>query len=150
MAREIRAELAPDRRGIVWDLLLYVPTVGFLWLYGLRFWYAGEKTWLGYALLFLGFFFLFAGAHRIAGRLLLTGTSPVAIEVTKRAVKVRLKAGETISLLRDVRFYPDAADRSFGLSGIDGTGRRHQFVIHRNQLGEQWEAVKKALEPFRA
>ncbi len=150
MPREIKAALAPDKRGVIWDLLLYVPTVSFLWLYGLRFWYAGTQQWLGYLLMFLGTFFLLAGAHRIAGRLLLTAKSPVAIEITKKAVRLHLKSGEVLSLLRDVRFYPDTADRSFGLSGIDGTGERHQFVIHRNQLGDNWEAVKHALSPFRA
>jgi len=152
MARgELRVPLQPDRAGVVWDLLLYVPTVAFLVLWALKLWFAGgENQWMSYPLLFLGSFFFFAGAQRIARRLLLVGTAPVMLDINRERIKLRLKNGEAIALLRDVRFYPDMADKSFGISGIDGQGNRHQFVFHRGQLGEHWEAVKKALARYQA
>ncbi|RME87748.1 MAG: hypothetical protein D6771_00040 [Zetaproteobacteria bacterium] len=148
---EAKARLRPDWRGILWDLLLYVPTVGFLLLFGLRFWFSGgDDQWLAYPLLFLATFFFLAGAHRVAHRLLLAPGAPVAIDINRERVKLSLKSGDTVALVRDVRFYPDYAGRSFGLSGLDGTGERRQFVIHRAQLGEDWDRIVRALERFRA
>jgi len=58
---EVQCELHADKAGVLWDLLLYVPTVGFLLLMGVRLWYAhGDDEIVGQVLMFLGFF-LFDG-----------------------------------------------------------------------------------------
>jgi len=155
MARKGRTasvRLQRDSRGVVWDLLLYVPTVGFLLLWGLKLWVAGEQVAVGYALMFLGFFFLIAGGNRVLRRLQLLSSAPVSLDVDKECVQIGLKGGETVSLVRDVRFFTDYAGKSFGLSGMDAQGAKRQFVLHRSQFadGTDYEAVTRALEPYRA
>lgn len=127
--------LRPDTRGALWDLALYVPTVGFLGYYGLSLWYAGGHAAWAYALWFLACFFLIVGGGRILRRLLVLPGAPVALEVDKkRMVSVTLKGGEVTGLVRDVRYFKDYAGRSFGLSGADAEGKKWQYVFHRGQF----------------
>ena len=37
--------LVRDRRGVVWDGLLYIPTVGALLLIALKLWYGPNHMW---------------------------------------------------------------------------------------------------------
>ena len=145
-------ELHPDKNGIIWDFVLYVPTVAFLLLWGLKLWYGKETVGVGYALMFLGFFFLMVGGGRIFRRLQLLPSSPVALEVEASKVRVRLKSGEAVSLVKDVRFFPDYAGKSFGLSGMDQQGMKRQFVLHRSQFADEaaFKSVSEALQPFRS
>ncbi len=147
---EASCSLHPDRSGMVWDLLLYVPTVGFLLLWGLRLWYAGgDQLYIGYGLMFLGFFFLMVGGNRILRRLLLTPNSPLAIDVNRERVRLKLKNGDTVSLVKDVRFFGDYAGKSFAVTGVDGMGVKQQFVFHRKQFDESdAELLLKALERY--
>ncbi len=153
MARrdEVRVELRPDRQGVWWDLALYVPTVGFLLLWGLKLWYAGgDDVWIGYLLLFLGCFFFFAGSTRILRRLLLAPDAPVELDVNRERIRLTLKNGLKVLLVRDVRFHADMADKSFALTGLDGEGAKREFVFHRGQFaGEEWTRVRKTLERYR-
>jgi hypothetical protein len=137
MAAE-RWTLAPDRRGVVWDALLYLPTCLGLLIAAFSFWYKGNSA-LTYLLLFLGSFFLLQGAHRILGRLMLLPSAPVAIDVSKQRVIVETRNGKRAELVKGVRFYPDYAGKSFGLVGMDLSGARRQFVFHRGQFSQSDE-----------
>lgn len=148
-----RFVLRPDLTGMCWDLALYVPTVTFLSLYGLRFWYAGgEDVWIGYVLLFLACFFFLAGANRILKtRLMVLRSAPVAIEVDPKRVRLILKGGGSIALVRGLRFFKDYAGKSFGLTGQDPEGHTQQFVFHRGQFKDPqaFERLAKMLEIYR-
>ncbi len=143
--------LKPDLRGVFWDAALYVPTVGLLAFYGLGFWYGGKHMSWAYLLWFMACFFAISGASRILRRLLVLPGAPVGIEVDRRRkITVHLKGGRTVDLLRDVRYFKDYAGRSFGLSGVDGEGKKWQFVFHRGQFPDEpsFTRINKVLEAF--
>jgi len=144
----MRCNLVPDKKGMMWDLLLYIPTVFFLILLSTKFWYEGSKNF-SYLLAFLASFFFLAGSNRILKtRLMVVKSAPVAIDAEKACVRVVLRSGQDIALLKQIRRYGDYAGKSFGLSGLDGTGRRQQFVFHRAQFSSQseFEAIQKQLD----
>lgn len=140
-----RYELVQDRGGMWWDLLLYVPTVTALLSMAAKFWFGGDVN-LAYLLLFLGSFFFIAGANRILKtRLMLLPSAPIAIELENRnSVSLVLRSGEKLELVSDLRFYPDYAGKSFGLAGLDKSGRRAQLVFHKGQFAaeREFEAVR--------
>ncbi len=140
MASE-RWTLAPDRQGVIWDAMLYVPTCAGLIVAAFSFWYKGNPN-LTYLLLFLGTFFLVQGAHRILGRLMVLPGSPVAIDVSKQRVVVESRNGARVELVKNVRFFPDYAGKSFGLVGMDLSGSRKQYVFHRGQFPQPDEFKK--------
>lgn len=144
----MRFELVPDKKGVMWDLLLYVPTVFFLALIATDFWYDGNKNF-AYLLAFLASFFFLAGSNRILKtRLMIVGGAPVAIETGKDFAKIMLRSGKEIVLLKHIKRYGDYVGKSFGLSGVDGQGARQQFVFHRAQFPDQerYGALQKALD----
>jgi len=144
--REVQCTLRADKAGMIWDLLLYVPTVGFLLLIGLRYWYAGDEQVLGEVLMFLGFFFLMVGGGRVLRRLLLMPSAPVALDVSQERIALKLKNNEQRLLMRDIRFFSDKAGKSFGLTGVDERGAKQQYVFHKGQFSEDvFIAVSKAL-----
>jgi hypothetical protein len=139
--------LTEDRRGMLWDLLLYVPTVVALLSMAAKFWY-GEDTNYAYLFAFLASFFAIAGVNRILKtRLMLLPTSPVAIEVGKNAATLTLRRGDRIELVGELRFYTDYAGKSFGLAGLNKSGQRLQYVFHRGQFADprDYDAIKDAL-----
>jgi len=142
-----RYELIQDRKGMVWDLLLYVPTVGALMTFSAYYWF-GENYNLAYLLLFLGCFFLFAGANRILKtRLMVLPSAPIAIEVGGEVVGFDLRNGKRAEIIKDLRFYPDYSGKTFGLTGMGASGQRLQFVFHKGQFEDDktYQAVQKAL-----
>lgn len=152
MADISRFTLQPDKRGVLWDVALYVPTVLFLGLIAIKFWYSPDKQAWAYLLMFLASFFLIAGANRIFGsRMMMLPSSPLALDVSKKGVKLTLRNGEAVDLIKDVRFFSDYAGRSFGLAGMDLTGKRRQFVFHKAQFGAEstFKDVKSLLSVFR-
>lgn len=131
--------LAPDKRGAMWDLCLYVPTVLALASIALKLWYGPNQSW-AYLFLFLASFFFIAGANRIlVSRLMLMSNSPRGIELGKKSANIVLKSGERIELVKELRFFPDMAGKSFGLTGMDTQGRKRQYVFHRGQFGRESE-----------
>ena len=150
MAGTRRYELNRDSRGILWDLLLYVPTVVALGSIGLHLWYGGQQG-LAYLLYFLASFFTIAGAHRVLGRLLVLPGAPVALELDKREVRISLRNGGEVRLVADLRYYPDYAGKSFGLTGVDQEGRKRQYVLHRGQFREPsaFDDIRSRLKVFR-
>ena len=143
----MRFDLIQDRKGMVWDLLLYVPTVTALGGLSAYFWYADQPNY-SYLLLFLSSFFFVAGTTRILNtRLMVWRTAPVAIEVANNMVSLVLRNGTRVDLLKDVKFYSEFSGRTFGLSGMDGSGRRLQYVFHRGQFPDDknYQQAVKAL-----
>ncbi len=144
----LRFDLKQDRKGMMWDLLLYVPTVTALLSMAAKFWF-GDDANLAYLLAFLGSFFFIAGANRILKtRLMLLPSAPVSIEIDKHMVALVLRGGARVELLKDLRYYSDYAGRSFGLTGLDGSGRRMQFIFHKGQFGSEqdFQSARDALK----
>jgi hypothetical protein len=144
---DISIALAQDHKGMVWDLLLYIPTVGALASMAAKLWYGGDQN-LTYVLSFLASFFFIVGANRILKtRLMLLPSAPVSLEVSKQNIRLTLRNGGHIDLVKDQRFYSDYSGRSFGLSGLDGSGKRLQFVFHKGQFSDaaQYQAAQETL-----
>jgi len=137
MAKMENYRLAPDKRGAMWDALLYLPVVLLLASYAAKTWFSGDQT-LAYILVFLASFMFLIGANRILGtRLMLLPASPRALELAKKSVAVIIKGGERVELVKDLRYYPDYAGKSFGLVGMDLAGKKRQFVFHRGQFEQE-------------
>ena len=134
MADSRKYTLVRDRRGMWWDLLLYVPTVIALLSIGAKLWFGPYQNY-SYVAIFAGCFFLLIGANRILKtRLMVLPGAPVALEVSRQQVSLQLNGGSQVNLVKNVRYFPDYAGKSFGLSGMDLDGRRQQFVIHKGQF----------------
>lgn len=145
-----RYSLIQDRKGMVWDLLLYVPTVAVLALLALRLWYGDNSTW-AYVLLFMASFFFIAGANRILKtRLMLLPSAPVALDINREIVRVELRNGEKVDLVKSLRFYADTQGKSFGLAGMDVLGRRLQYIFHRGQFvnDAEFKGVTESLKVY--
>jgi hypothetical protein len=137
MAAASRFSLVQDRKGMIWDMLLYVPTVIALASISLKFWYDGSKAF-SYLLFFLASFFFIVGLNRIlTTRMMVLPSSPVALETSKQQLTVMQRDGGRVDLAKEVRFYPDYAGKSFGLSGMDVAGKRRQYVFHRGQFADE-------------
>lgn len=144
-----RYALCRDYRGILWDALLYVPTVTMLLVFATSNWYA-TQTWIAYLLGFMACFFFIAGTNRIlVTRLMWLPSAPVAIETASRAVALTLKSGRVVNLIGDVKLYRDRSGNSFGLTGSNGEGKRYQYIFHRRQFGndEAFAAVMDCYDP---
>jgi hypothetical protein len=137
MAKMDNYRLSTDKRGATWDTLLYVPVVLLLGSYAAKTWYSGDQT-LAYILVFLATFIFLIGANRILGtRLMLLPASPRELELASKSVAVTVKGGERIELVKDLHYYPDYAGKSFGLVGMDLSGKKRQFVFHRGQFARE-------------
>jgi hypothetical protein len=128
-------ELGRDTKGVTWDALMYVPTVAGLGIGASIFWY-GQNQGLAYLLFFLACFFFYQGVHRVLGRLMLLPTSPVKLDISKQRILLTLRNGETVELVKDLRYFSDHAGKSFGLTGMDMTGAKRQYVFHRGQFAD--------------
>ncbi|CAH1207074.1 conserved hypothetical protein [Candidatus Nitrotoga sp. BS] len=142
---DTRFSLVQDRKGMMWDLLLYVPTVIALLSMVAKFWYGGDVS-LAYLFSFLASFFFIAGANRILKtRLMLLPTAPIAIEIAEQVTRVIMRNGENVELVKDIRLYADYSGRSFGLAGLDKLDQRLQFVFHKGQFSsiKDYQAVQE-------
>ncbi len=142
-------ELRQDKQGITWDALMYIPTVSGLGIGAFMFWYDQSQN-LAYLLFFLSCFFFYQGIHRVLGRLMLLPQSPVSLDVTKQRVLMRLRNGETVELVKDLRYFSDHAGKSFGLTGMDMGGVKRQYVFHKGQFADEhaYKNVSGALKVF--
>jgi len=136
MAKSGVFQLQQDRNGVVWDLLMYVPTVGGLGVGAIIFWYDQNQN-LAYLLFFLACFFFYQALHRVLGRLLLLPRSPVSLDVSKQRVLLGLRNGDSIELVKDLRYFSDHAGKSFGLTGMDVMGAKQQYVFHKGQFDDE-------------
>lgn len=145
---DTRFILVQDHKGMMWDLLLYVPTVIALLSMVIKFWYSGDVS-LAYLFSFLACFFFIAGANRILKtRLMLLPTAPIAIEIGKQVTQIIMRNGEQVELVKDLRVYADYSGRTFGLAGLDKLGQRMQFVFHRGQFPsiKDYQAIQEMLK----
>ena len=143
--------LHADTRGLIWDLLLYIPTVSVLAFYGLTLWFGEKHMPLAYLLWFMACLFAIAGGKRVMERLLMLPRTPVAIGVDKkRKANIFLKNGDTVALMRDLRYFKDYAGKSFGVSGLDKSGKPWQFVFYKGQFETEaaFAQVIRVLEVF--
>jgi len=151
MASEHDYKLIEDKKGMMWDLVLYIPTIIALSVLASKYWYSGDEN-ITYLLIFLTTFICLIAFNRIfKTRLMLLPTSPISFSVSKKGVSIGLKSGASIELVKDVRFFTDVAGKSFGLSGIDLGGVKKQFVFHRGQFPdiEQFDGSKAKLRAFK-
>ncbi len=147
---ETRFDLSQDRKGMMWDLLLYIPTVVALLSIAAKFWY-GDDANLAYLLVFLASFFCIAGANRVLKtRLMILPSAPVAIEIDKALARLVLRNGKSVELVKELKFYSDFAGRTFGLTGMDDSGQRLQFVFHKGQFPnpQDYQTVQDKLRKF--
>jgi len=149
VAKSEMFELSQDRKGVTWDVLMYVPTVVGLGIGALMFWY-DKNQGLAYLLFFLACFFLFQGVHRILGRMLVLPQSPVSLDVSRQRVSLALRNGEVVELVKNVRYFSDHAGKSFGLTGMDMMGSKRQYVFHKGQFADvgAFGRVADALKVF--
>jgi len=144
---ETRFNLSQDRKGMMWDLLLYIPTVVALSSMAAQFWY-GDDANLAYLLVFMASFFCIAGANRVLKtRLMILPSAPVAIEIDKGLTRLVLRNGKRVELVKELKFYSDYAGRTFGLTGLDHSAKRLQFVFHKGQFpsAQDYQTVQDRL-----
>ena len=139
-----------DRNGMVWDLMLYIPTVFALGSIAGSFWYGDDHS-MGYLFFFLACFFFIAGFNRVMKtRLMLLPSAPVSLEIGEQNLGLVQKNGIQVNLVKNLRYYPDYSGKSFGISGLDGTGKQLQFVIHKGQFANfaQFESAQALLKRY--
>jgi hypothetical protein len=142
-------ELSQDRKGVTWDAMMYVPTVAGLGTGAFIFWY-DQNQGLAYLLFFLACFFFYQGVHRALGRMLILPQSPVSLDISKQRVSLVMRNGETVELIKNVRYFSDHAGKSFGLTGMDMMGAKRQYVFHKGQFADEaaFGKVGDALKVF--
>jgi len=151
MGQKTKYDLVQDKRGAVWDLLLYVPTLAVLILIASQLWFSGNQGFT-YLLVFMTSIIFFIAFNRIAKtRLMILPSAPVAFSVSKKGVNLTLKSGKSIDLVKDLRFFADLAGKSIGLTGVDLAGSKHQFVFHKGQFSDatDFDGSKAQLRMFK-
>lgn len=141
MAKSETFQLDKDRKGVIWDLMMYIPTVTGLGIGATIFWYQPNHA-LAYLLFFLACFFFYQGLHRVLGRLILLPSAPVRLDINKQRVILELRNGSKVELVKNVRYFSDTVGKSFGLTGLDTGGAKRQFVFHRGQFADENEYKK--------
>lgn len=143
-------DLVQDRKGMVWDLLLYIPTVIALASISASFWYGDDHN-MGYLFFFLTCFFFIAGFNRIfKTRLMLLPSAPISLKVEEQSLGLVQRNGVRVDLVKNLRCYADYAGKSFGISGLDGSGKQLQFVFHRGQFAspDQYNSAREILKRY--
>ena len=151
MAEAMQFELVQDRKGMVWDLLLYIPTVVALASIATSFWYSDDHN-LGYLFFFLTCFFFIAGFNRVfKTRLMLLPSAPICLKVGEQSLGLVQRNGVQIDLVQNLRYYSDYAGKSFGISGLDGVGKQLQFVFHSGQFSttDQYKSAQEILKRYK-
>ncbi len=148
MAETMQFNLVQDRKGMIWDLLLYIPTVVALASIATSFWYSDDHN-MGYLFFFLTCFFFIAGFNRVfKTRLMLLPSAPVCLKVGEQDIGLVQKNGTPVDLVKNLRYYPDYSGKTFGISGLDGTGKQLQFVFHKGQFATvaQYDSAQALLK----
>jgi hypothetical protein len=83
--------------------------------------------------------------------LMLLPSAPVSITVGEQSLGLVQKNGVRVDLVKNLRYYPDYAGKSFGISGLDGSGKQLQFVFHRGQFAtlDQYNTAQDILKRHR-
>ena len=151
MADSFRFPLSKDKKGVLWDLVLYVPTFIILAFYASSLWFSGNANFT-YVLVFAStLIFLMAFNRIFKTRLMMLPGSPIALTVSKQGVTLELNNKDAVDLVREVRFFTDMAGKSFGLSGVDLSGKTQKFVFHRGQFSDDamFDDAKARLRVFK-
>jgi len=151
MPKKTKYDLIQDKKGAVWDLLLYIPTIIVLIIIATQLWYNGNQGFT-YVVVFLTSIIFFIAFNRIAKtRLMILPTAPVAFSVSKKGVSLDLKNGDSIELVKDLQFFSDMAGKSIGLVGVDLSGVKKQFVFHKGQFNDpsDFDGSKAQLKIFK-
>lgn len=146
-----RYQFVRDTRGMMWDLVLYVPTAIALIIVGSRLWFSGDEGF-AYVVVFATTFIILIGFNRIfKTRLMMLPSAPTSLSVSKAGVDLTLKSGVQVQLVKNVRFFSDLAGRSIGLTGIDLSGKSHQHIFHKGQFASESEfgEAKASLRVFK-
>ncbi len=139
MAKEKKSILVPDKKGMWWDLALYVPTVIFLLSIGFQMWYTSDRNW-SYPIVFMATFFFLTGATRILKtRMMILPSAAISIDANKQRIVMQLRSGVASELVKGVRYFPDMVGKSFALTGFDLSGKKQQFVFHKGQFESEAE-----------
>lgn len=144
----IRCDLMQDRKGMMWDTLLYIPTVVALASIAASFWYGDDHN-MAYLFFFLACFFSFAGFNRVfKTRLMLLPSAPVSLEFADSALHIVQKNGVSVHLAKTLRYYPDYSGKTFGVSGLNGSGQQMQFVFHKGQFKsvDEYDTLRELLK----
>jgi len=144
-------DLVPDKKGLIWDLLLYVTTVFALLSIGIKLWFSPDQGW-AYLLIFLASLFFFIGANRILKtRLMVLPSAPVSLVIEPSRILVRLKDGTEQVLVKDLKFYSEIGGKTFALTGMDLTGKKQQYIFHRGQFVDEgaYNDARALLEVYR-
>ena len=137
--KEKRCDLIQDKKGMWWDVALYVPTVVFLASLAAKMWYSADQNW-AYLFVFLATIFLLVGINRIFGtRLMMFPQSALSIDANKSKITFQLRNGDSVNLVKGVRYYPDFAGKSFAVTGMDLNGKKRQHVFHKGQFADEGE-----------
>lgn len=135
VAQTMQFDLVPDSKGVVWDLLLYIPTVIALASISASLWYDDDQN-TSYLFLFLTCFFFIAGFNRVFTRLMLFPSSPVRLVVGEQSLGLMQKNANQVNLVKNLRYFGDYSGKSFAVSGLDGAGKQLQYVFHRGQFAD--------------
>jgi hypothetical protein len=141
-------DLVRDRKGMIWDLLLYIPTVIALGSIATSFWYSDAHN-MGYLFFFLTCFFFIVGFNRVLQtRLMLLPSAPISLKTGDQSIGLVQKNGIRVDLVKNLRYFPDYSGRTFGISGSDGSGKQLQFVFHKGQFADsaQFETAQAHLK----
>jgi hypothetical protein len=98
---------------------------------------------------FLTCFFFIAGFNRVfKTRLMLLPSAPISLKVAEQSIGLVLRNGAQVDLVKNLRYYSDYADKSFGITGLDGEGKQLQFVFHRGQFAtvDQYKSAQDMLK----
>jgi hypothetical protein len=150
MTETLQFDLVKDSKGMIWDLLLYIPTVIALASIAISFWYGDDHN-MGYLFFFLTCFFFIAGFNRIfKTRLMLLPSAPVCLKASTQGLGLVQRNGAQVNLVKNLRYYPDYSGKSFGISGLDGAGKQLQFVFHRGQFAsvDQFDSAQALLKRY--
>ena len=81
---------------------------------------------------------------------MLLPNNPIELDISKKRVQLKLRNGEQVELVKDVRYFSDYAGKSFGLAGMDLTGKRRQYVFHKGQFTNEnnFKKVGSALKIY--
>jgi hypothetical protein len=144
MAEKMQFDLVADRKGMIWDLLLYIPTVVALASIAASFWYDDDHS-MGYLFFFLTCFFFLVGFNRVfKTRLMLLPSAPVSLQVAAESIGLVQRNGIQINLVKSLRYYSEYSGKTFGISGLDGAGKQQQYVFHKGQFPtpEKFESIQ--------
>ena len=133
-SKEKKYTLTPDKQGMMWDSVLYVTIIFFLYMSAAKMWYTTYKDW-SYLLVFLGTLFIFIAVNRIVRqRMMLFPNSAIGLELGKDKVVLSLRSGKVASLVKDVRFFSAYTGKAFAVTGVDMEGNKQQHVFHKGQF----------------